>query len=604
LGIVVAAPLKRIVLLLALVAAAGMAALPGAEAQVNPGAVVNNGTIALGIGTLGELTVSGGVPSSNCGVSGLLGVAPESIRWMATNDDGMDCDLEGEGWGLSYDSGAVSEWASGGSFATPSSPPPTLLAFVPTATSATSVVQIGDIQMTQAYKPNSVHANVYDDKITLQNVGATTHTHMLYRRVMAWGSAISPGWVSPDATRETIDTNPPGAPAPPVLIHTGIVGYAMTPDPTAFPAWWASGPPTAPSFSHVCVGGGYCDVSMVWDFDFGDLAPGASVSYTLYYGADASFAGALTTLVALNVQVYNIAESYGSSPSPSPVSFFMAFGNLPMPPPPPPVPPTAAFTYSSPTCGDKAFVHFTDASMGGSWNGSATTITDWQWDFGDGTDFSYEQNVDHTYYTSGEYNVILTVKDSAGQISTHALKLKIDVKACPPPVTKPEDNPREPIPPKDGQDAGIAAGDLDGDGIANALDNCPTVSNPDQADVDGDLHGDLCDTDMDGDGVVNASDNCPAKTNAMQTDTDGNGLGDACDVLPDASGLTDCGIKALNIACPATAEAARPADVPAESSVAQPLAPASGQPVAAEALLAALAVAGVILVVAARRRQR
>lgn len=34
--------------------------------------------------------------------------------------------------------------------------------------------------------------------------------------------------------------------------------------------------------------------------------------------------------------------------------------------------------------------------------------------------------------------------------------------------------------------------DTDGDGVPDSIDNCPTVSNPDQADNDGDGTGDLC----------------------------------------------------------------------------------------------------------------
>ena len=36
--------------------------------------------------------------------------------------------------------------------------------------------------------------------------------------------------------------------------------------------------------------------------------------------------------------------------------------------------------------------------------------------------------------------------------------------------------------------------DVDGDGIANEADNCPTDFNPDQKDVDGDGIGDVCDS--------------------------------------------------------------------------------------------------------------
>lgn len=59
--------------------------------------------------------------------------------------------------------------------------------------------------------------------------------------------------------------------------------------------------------------------------------------------------------------------------------------------------------------------------------------------------------------------------------------------------------------------------DSDGDGIDNAIDNCPFFPNPLQQDGDGDNIGDLCD-------------NCPAAANAGQEDADGDGVGDLCDI--------------------------------------------------------------------------
>jgi hypothetical protein len=71
--------------------------------------------------------------------------------------------------------------------------------------------------------------------------------------------------------------------------------------------------------------------------------------------------------------------------------------------------------------------------------------------------------------------------------------------------------------------------DSDGDGVADADDNCPNVANPDQADTDGDGTGDACEPDGDGDGVIDDNDNCLTVFNPLQEDADVDGLGDACD---------------------------------------------------------------------------
>ncbi|CAB4057461.1 THBS2S [Lepeophtheirus salmonis] len=105
--------------------------------------------------------------------------------------------------------------------------------------------------------------------------------------------------------------------------------------------------------------------------------------------------------------------------------------------------------------------------------------------------------------------------------------------------------------------------DADNDGIPNTPDNCPLVSNPDQADteVDGDdKRGDACDncpylpninqedTDEDGvgdslnsdqidsddDGIGDACDNCPHIKNTDQQDSDEDTFGDICDNNNDA----------------------------------------------------------------------
>ena len=77
--------------------------------------------------------------------------------------------------------------------------------------------------------------------------------------------------------------------------------------------------------------------------------------------------------------------------------------------------------------------------------------------------------------------------------------------------------------------------DADGDYIPDALDNCPYVQNPDQADADGDGNGDPCTVyqDTDGDTVPDKSDNCPNIATSDFSDRDGDGVGDSCDKSPD-----------------------------------------------------------------------
>jgi hypothetical protein len=81
--------------------------------------------------------------------------------------------------------------------------------------------------------------------------------------------------------------------------------------------------------------------------------------------------------------------------------------------------------------------------------------------------------------------------------------------------------------------------DTDGDGVADAADNCPTVANAGQANNDGDAQGDACDADDDNDTVADAGDNCQFTANTDQANNDGDAQGDVCDADDDNDTVAD-----------------------------------------------------------------
>ncbi|TSK05051.1 MAG: choice-of-anchor D domain-containing protein [Geobacter sp.] len=112
-------------------------------------------------------------------------------------------------------------------------------------------------------------------------------------------------------------------------------------------------------------------------------------------------------------------------------------------------------------------VNFSDNSIAA----DGKSIASWAWDFNnDGIIDSTEQNPSFTFTNVGKYTVSLTVTDSSGLKDTQIKKDYVEVKA------------------------GV---DSDGDGIADSVDNCPTVYNPKQTDLDGNGIGDACEGPID-----------------------------------------------------------------------------------------------------------
>jgi|GEM_PF-1892051 len=83
--------------------------------------------------------------------------------------------------------------------------------------------------------------------------------------------------------------------------------------------------------------------------------------------------------------------------------------------------------------------------------------------------------------------------------------------------------------------------DGDNDGIDDNLDNCPTVYNPTQNDLDGDFIGDTCDPDIDEDGYINDLDCEPTMGNINPGRAEFcDGIDNNCDGITDGEGSTNC----------------------------------------------------------------
>jgi hypothetical protein len=95
-------------------------------------------------------------------------------------------------------------------------------------------------------------------------------------------------------------------------------------------------------------------------------------------------------------------------------------------------------------------------------DGNLSSVLEWtsslQGELGSGS------SLNTTFTTIGIHTISATVVDSDGYLPTVAPQITIEVMA-----------------------------DSDGDGIAESIDNCPIVANPDQSDTDGDGIGDFCD---------------------------------------------------------------------------------------------------------------
>lgn len=264
------------------------------------GAVISNGTVQLGVNCVGDLNVDGPASSGGTPVVGL--------RYVPTNNDSTSPGCACEGWGVADATTGVSGYANESSGRSDNL---TVVSFTSDADSATSVVDVGStFRITHDYQPSTKSPNLYTVSVTITNTSAAV-THTRYRRVMDWD-------VEPTPFEEVV-TLQRGSAAE--LVFTSNDGFA-TADPLAGPSDLG----LTGSFTDQ----GPDDHGALFDFDFGSLAPGGSKTFSTYYGAAATEAGAVAALGAVGAESY----SFGQPSTPdgptvgTPNTFMFAFSSV------------------------------------------------------------------------------------------------------------------------------------------------------------------------------------------------------------------------------------------------------------------------------------
>ena len=215
---------------------------------------------------------------------------------------------------------------------------------------------------------------------------------------------VSRYWNFGDATTSTIN-NPShtyAAPGSYNVKYTLITDIGCLAD-TALHVVTLNNPPAA-NFNTT---GPYCDGNSIsftdistagvtiWNWNFGDPASGANNTSTSQNPSH-TFSGPGTYTVTLTVST----GSCQSLPYQFPVTVFPK--------------PVSDFSFPNAICLPSGATQFTDLSTVGAGN----TITDWNWNFGDGSPNSTAQNPLHNYAGVGPYTVTLTVTTNNGCTNT------------------------------------------------------------------------------------------------------------------------------------------------------------------------------------------
>lgn len=262
--------------------ALGALTATGASAQ----AIIDNGTVQLGVDLYGQLNVPGSVPSP---VSLTTAVG---LRHMPTGNEATSHGCLCEGWGVGIADTFASGFANnnyGVSGLTP-------VSFTSTATTATSVVDLasGGLRITHAFAPSTKTADLYEVDVTITNTSLATINDLRYTRTFDWD-------VEPDTFNEVVTIAGTGTTT--TLLASSNNGFERS-DPFASRS-------DLGVLNSDTVDFGPLDQGTNFDFGFGALAAGSSFSFKIYYGASSTEAAAYIALSKISPELYSLGQPAG-----------------------------------------------------------------------------------------------------------------------------------------------------------------------------------------------------------------------------------------------------------------------------------------------------
>jgi archaellin len=294
----------------------GMSALVAMPLAANATAIIDNGTIQLGINDLGHLnTYDGSVPSAG-------GTLPTGLRDLRTGFEATAPGCLCEGWGAAVaDTGVFgyANEAAGIVNVTLGAP------MVFDASTATTVANVGtSLEVTHQFAP-SESDDLYRVTVSIKNTSGADIADLRYTRVMDWD-------VEPTPFSEYV-----------TIGGTALATAVLSANTNGF----GTGNPLTPDADMGdFVDAGPNDHGAQFNFGFGALLMGETKTFDIYYGASPTERDAFNALNAVGAEVYSFGQANddinGTGPGRSTFIFaFSGVGGVVVPPAVIPVPASA-----------------------------------------------------------------------------------------------------------------------------------------------------------------------------------------------------------------------------------------------------------------------